>query len=370
MEDPAELAGDILNTHLEEWRRGGGRIVGYTCVATPREIMDAAGILPYRIRALGKPERELADAHLSRFNCGFCRACLQLGLEGTYDFLDGLVENNGCDHLRGMFEDWVYAKRPGFFHYLRVPHIVSEVSLEFFAEELELFREALGRHFQVEITDASLKEAMERNNRTRESLRELFSLREGERPALTGRQALAVILLESSLPPAAFEEYLARFLEKSRGNEVKGYRARLLLAGSATDELELVGEIENVGGLVVCDALCYGTRAFWNLPRLAGDPIHALAEAYLKHLLCPRMFDDYHTRLDYILRAAERAKAEGAVLVYNKFCDLHGVENVRLRMDLEEAGIPVLVLEKEYGSGADLGRIRTRIQAFLERIGG
>jgi benzoyl-CoA reductase/2-hydroxyglutaryl-CoA dehydratase subunit BcrC/BadD/HgdB len=332
--------------------------------------MDAAGILPYRIRALGKPERELADAYLSRFNCGFCRACLQLGLDGTYDFLDGLVENNGCDHLRGMFEDWQYARDPAFFHYLRVPHTVSEEALEFFAEELELFREALGRHFQVEISDASLAEAMERSNRTREGLRRLFSLREGERPALTGRQAMAVILLESSLPPAVFEDYLARFLEESGKNEVRGYRARLLLAGSATDELALVGEIEDVGGLVVSDALCYGTRAFWNLPRIAGDPIHALAEAYLKHLLCPRMFDDYATRLDYVLRTARRARVDGAVLVHNKFCDLHGVENVRLRLDLEEAGIPVLVLEKEYGSGADLGRIRTRIQAFLERIGG
>mgnify|MGYP005838197983 CR=1 FL=1 len=370
MEDPTALASDIIHPYLEEWKRRGGRVVGYACVATPREIMDAAGVLPYRIRALGRPDRELADAYLSRFNCGFCRACLQLGLDGSYDFLDGLVETNGCDHLRGMFENWECAKNPAFFHYLRVPHTTSEEALEFFAEELELFREALGRHFRVEVSDASLAEAMERSNRTREMLHELFSLRERERPALTGHQALAVTLLESSLPPAVFEDYLANFLEASKERELTGHRARLLLAGSATDELELVREIEDVGGLVVSDALCYGTRAFWNLPRLAGDPIHALAEAYLKHLLCPRMFDDYHARLDYILRAAERARVGGAVLVYNKFCDLHGVENVRLRLDLEEAGIPVLVLEKEYGAGADLGRVRTRIQAFLERIGG
>jgi benzoyl-CoA reductase/2-hydroxyglutaryl-CoA dehydratase subunit BcrC/BadD/HgdB len=43
---------------------------------------------------------------------------------------------------------------------------------------------------------------------------------------------------------------------------------------------------------------------------------------------------------------------------------------VSLRMDLEKNGIPVLVLEKDYGSKADTGRIRTRVQAFLEKIGG
>lgn len=363
-------ATELVPSRLREWKEGGGRVVGYTCVATPREIFDAAGILPYRVRALGNPERDHADAYLSRFNCGFCRACLQLALEGAYRFLDGLVETNGCDHLRGMFENWSRAADPGFFHYLKVPHLVTEESLDFFAEELELLRESLASYFQVEIVDSALSEAVRSANRRRERMRELFSLRERKNPAVTGREALQVVLLESTLPPAVFDDLLEDLLDKARGREVTGYRARLLLAGSATDEPDLVGEIEDLGGLVVTDALCYGTRAFWKLPEVDGDPVHALAEAYLRHLLCPRMFDDYPSRLEFILQAAERARVDGAVLVYNKFCDLHGVENVRLRLDLEERGIPVLVLEKEYGSAADLGRIRTRVQAFLERISG
>ncbi len=370
MDEVLSTARELIPSRLREWKESGGHVVGFTCVATPRELFDAAGILPYRVRALGKPERDRADAHLSRFNCGFCRACLQLALEGAYDFLDGLVETNGCDHLRGMFENWQEAVNPGFFHYLKVPHLVTEESLEFFAEELELLRESLSNHFQVEIGDAALSEAVKSANSRRERMRRLFSLRERENPALTGQEALAVLLLESSLPPAAFDDLLENLLQEAEGREIGGYRARLLLAGSATDEPDLVREVEDLGGLVVTDALCYGTRAFWKLPEVEGEPVHALAEAYLRHLLCPRMFDDYPSRLQFILQAAERARVDGAVLVYNKFCDLHGVENVRLRLDLEERGIPVLVLEKEYGSTADLGRIRTRIQAFLERIGG
>jgi len=41
-----------------------------------------------------------------------------------------------------------------------------------------------------------------------------------------------------------------------------------------------------------------------------------------------------------------------------------------LKKDLEEDGIPVMELERQYGPLADAGRIRTRVQAFLERIGG
>lgn len=369
MEEMISYAASILNPRLERWMEEGGKVVGYSCVATPREILDAAGILPYRIRALGTQDREMADAYLARFNCGFCRACLQLGLDGTYDFFDGLVETNGCDHLRGMFENWQYVKKLPFFHYLKVPHLVTEESLEFFVEELELFREHVSEHFQKEVSDSALSEAMARTNRVRAKMRELFSLREKEKPSLYGWEALSLILLESSLPPSEYEDYLDRLISERRDRAISGYRARLLLAGSATDEIALVKEIEDLGGVVVTDALCYGSRAFWNLPQMEGDPIHSLAESYLRHLLCPRMFDDYPSRLRFILDAAERARVDGAVLVYNKFCDLHGVENVRLRMDLEKEGLPVLVLEKEYGAGADVGRIRTRVQAFLERLG-
>ena len=36
--------------------------------------------------------------------------------------------------------------------------------------------------------------------------------------------------------------------------------------------------------------------------------------------------------------------------MHNKFCDVHGVDNVQLRLDLEKRGIRVLQLEKEYGA--------------------
>jgi len=70
-----------------------------------------------------------------------------------------------------------------------------------------------------------------------------------------------------------------------------------------------------------------------------------------------------------VLKMIEQAKVDGVVLFHNKFCDLHGVDNVQLKIALEKEGIPVLTLEKEYSARADLGRFKTRIQAFLERIG-
>ena len=106
MEEIIKQSGIIENDYVKKWKSAGGEVVGYICLATPTEILEAAGLLPYRIRALGASQTDMADARLSRFNCRFCRSCLQLGLEGnadvvvvgaegfTYDYLTHAVNRN------------------------------------------------------------------------------------------------------------------------------------------------------------------------------------------------------------------------------------------------------------------------------------
>ena len=377
MDELLRAADDFRNPHLDSFLEGGGRVVGVSCVSTPRELLDAAGVLPYRLRALGSPARDHADAHLSRFNCSYCRACLQRGLDGSLDFLDGVIETNGCDHLRGMFENWQNAASPRFFHYLRVPHVINDDSLDVFFDELRLLREHLQQQYDVEVSDQKLAAAIRRQNRVRGLLGRLQGLRQRRRPAVSGAEALAVTLAEESMPPAVFEKALERFLEAREHHRLAEPRARLLLAGSATDELDMVRQVEGLGGAVVADALCHGTKVAWRLPtdddtgpdNAGRDPLRALAEAYLTHLLCPRMFAAFAGRRDIMLQMCRSADVHGVVLIHNKFCDLHGVENVNLREALQREGVPVLLLEKEYAAAADQGRIQTRVQAFLERMG-
>jgi benzoyl-CoA reductase/2-hydroxyglutaryl-CoA dehydratase subunit BcrC/BadD/HgdB len=370
MEEIIREAAVLENRYVGEWKKGGGAVVGYTCIATPVEILEAAGVLPYRVRALGSPDTDVADAHLSRFNCSFCRSCLQLGLTGAYDFLDGMIETNGCDHLRGMMENWNYAKGFSFFHYLKVPHIVDEDSIPFFEEDLRLYKKAVEDRFGKAVTDDDLWERIRAQDRIRDNLRKVYELREQANPAITGAEALTIFLLATAVPTGDLELLLQKIIEARKDHAFRSVRARLLLGGAATDEIDFVKEIESLGALVVTDTLCFGARAFWSrgAGRSDGDPIKVLAGTTLGQLLCPRMFGDFKSRERFLYEAVKRARVDGVVLVHNKFCDVHGVENVALRLSLEKAGIPVLQLEKEYGARADLGRMRTRFQAFMERI--
>jgi benzoyl-CoA reductase subunit C len=368
------LSAGFMNEQVERFREEGGHVVGYCCTLTPVEILEAGGLMPYRVKALGHPQTDRADARLSRFNCRFCRACLQLGLDGTYDFLDGLVETNGCDQLRGMFENWQYAAPRPFFHYLKAPHVVTAEALDYFALEVGRFRQAVEAHFEVEITDEALWEVVSRQARIQDKLAWLNAQREQPRPALEGSDALRVTLAGGSVLSQIFEGLLDQLIDASANGGRASRRVRLLIGGAATDEPALLEAIEALGVQLVADTFCHGARAWLPPPGEGepreGDPIRALAERYLRGSRCPRMVDDFERRFKQIHDEAARADARGVILLNNKFCDLHGFDNAMLQRRLEEAGVPVLSLEKDYGSQADLGRMRTRVQAFLERIGG
>ena len=361
---------EIYNDYVKEWKKRGGKVLGYACLITPVELIEAAGLLPYRIKALGNPDTELADGEMSLFNCSFCRACLQLGLDGTYDFLDGLIETNGCDHMRAMFENWQHQKKFEFFQYLKVPHFFRDDSLAYYEGELEILKEAMEKHFSTQVTDQSLEEALRGWEEVRAKWRELSALREMNEPKVSGSEAVALEVKGSSMLSEDFLRLLSQFIEEKKTAPGIRPAARLMLCGPATDEVEWFEEIENMGAVVVADALCFGARAFAQAPAGDGSPMHRLAESYLSSIFCPRMYKEYARRRDLILETARRARADGAIYLYNKFCDLHGVDSVLVRRDLEEAGIPVLVLEKEYSAKADIGRVKTRVQAFMERIGG
>ena len=80
------------------------------------------------------------------------------------------------------------------------------------------------------------------------------------------------------------------------------------------------------------------------------------------------MLGYYKTRFAYVMDVIRKARVDGVVLQNVRFCDLHGAENGIFERDLESAGIPCMRLEREYGPLSETGRIRMRIDAFMERI--
>ena len=370
-EELTEISKTRENHYIKEWKESGKKVIGYVCSYMPEEIFYAADILPVRITGKGVSDTAKADSYLTRVNCSFVRCCLEAAFRGEYDFLDGVAWTNGCDHIRRCYDNWKAKTPHPFMHMLPVPHTLTPEGRQWFKEEVLMLKKAFQEYFQVEVTPEKLAEAVSIYNESRKLLRKLYDLRKADEPPFTGAEILTIVSAGCTIPKTEFNRLLNDILQSAETRPKAGNgKARLLIVGSEMDEPEFMENVEDMGAIVVSDTLCFGTRYFWDLTDENSDAFEALIDRYYHHVPCPRMAGEYPKRLSFIKKQIELTRADGVILEFIKFCDLHGTDNALLKNDLEKAGISTLELERQYGPLADAGRIRTRVQAFLERIGG
>ena len=369
LEEFTDVANTLVNPEMKKWREQGGKMIGYYCCYAPEEIITAAGFLPYRIRATGSKGTELSDAHMSSINCSFCRHSMNLALGGEYDFLDGVVWLNTCDHLRRTYDIWTRKVETPFTHMLSFPRTQGEAQVQWFREELDQYRQSLGKQFGIQVSDERLRDAIKLHNETRRLQRKLYELRKREKPLLTGSEMLAVTVAGTAMPKARYNAMLKELVEEiSKREGIGGYRARLMLVGSIVDDPAYVKIIEDLGGLVVTDSLCYGSRNLWSDVSEEGDPLTALARYHvMERPSCPRIFGCFPKMVEFLNAMIRDFKVDGVISERMQFCDLWGMANYQLTKEFAETKVPLLVMEREYLLGG-IGQLRTRVQAFLETI--
>ena len=366
----------IQSKAVMEWSRAGKKIVGYTCSYTPAEIFHAADILPVRLRGLETDGMEIADAYYGPFVCSFPKCILQLAGKGELSFLDGAIITPGCDAMRRLDECWRKAGDdykgivPDYFYYFDVPHKVEPHGMAWYVQEIRNLIKSVEDHFEVEITDEKLSASIKLYNQGRGLLRELEDLRAGEAVPVSGTQAFAAAVAAVVSPRDEYTQTLEDWLSVVKENTpLENDGKRLLLIGSISDEIDLVELIEeSANAVVVGENLCFGVQYESSLVSEEGDPVAALAAHYLGKSICPRMFGKYKERLALLVEKIKRLKVDGVVMQNIRFCDLHGAENALFERDLEAMGVSCIRIEREYGPLTEKGRIKLRINAFLDRI--
>jgi bzd-type benzoyl-CoA reductase N subunit len=367
----AAAAGSLMNPAIRDWQDQGGKVVGYFCSHTPTEVLMAAGLLPFRMRGTGSTGTDLSDAFFSSINCSFPRHTFNQALSGHYDFLAGLVCVSSCDHIRRVYDNWRRNLSTPFVKIMSLPKKVGNPQVQWYREEISILRDELERHFDVQISDARLRDAIKLRNETRRLQRKLYALRKRPRPPITGAETLAVMVAGTSMPAERYNTLLNDLLEDlSRAEGRNSYRARLMIVGSELDDPDYLEVIEDQGGLVVTDSICYGTRTMWvDVDERAADPAEALARYYIQERpTCPRMNGDQPRRAKFLRDLIQEFQVDGVIGERMLFCDFWCAEHYMNKLDLKEAGVPFLQLDREYITSGK-GQLRTRIQAFLETMG-
>ena len=220
----------LMNPELQAWKDRGGKVVGFFCSTVPEEMFTAAGLMPFRMRGTGSTSTELSDAFFSSINCSFPRHTFNQALCGEYDFLDGLVCINSCDHVRRIYDNWIRNLKTPFVQVMSLPRKVQEPQVDWYYDELNILRGQLQEHFGVEITDACVKDAIRLHNEIRALQKQLYELRKGDKPPITGAETLAVMVAGTAMPRELYKELLQELLDELVQSEGSGR-----LQGAADD---------------------------------------------------------------------------------------------------------------------------------------
>jgi len=355
------------SSYVQAVKEAGMKVVGFFCSYIPLELLDAAGVLPYRIKGISGRDTGPGTTYLSSRVCTFCRNALTLALEEDFSFLDGLLGTNTCDPVRRASQNWTIKNPPSFNEFVHVPRVYREENISWYTAELGRLKSNLETWLGIEIKDGEIREAIESRNRARAILRELSRLRARAEPPISGSEMLAVSVSYQQMPVGDFIEAADKLLSERREMKTDPGRVRVLLAGGMLDDPDYVKFIEDQGLDVVADAMCFGLRSYADDVDLDKPPLEAISERYMLHFPCARMGESFPLRWERILEDYNEYKADGIIYQRLKFCQLWGVDSHNMAPLCEELDMPLLYLEREYGFFST-GQLKTRLQAFTELI--
>ncbi len=359
--------------YAKNWKEKNpdGKVLGYFCTYVPEEILYAANILPVRILGGHEPPH-LATPHMFDMWCPFSRDCLSQGLEGKYDYLDGIMIGQSCLHARHAYAAWEIQIPTPWKYFLVMPNAVrSPRSKPFLAGELEDFTKAVEEWVGRPITDNDLDKGIDIMNTNRRLLKEVYQFRKQDNPPITGTESMTLVWASQLMDKREHNDLLKKLLEEIPNRKLeRDPGVRLMIVGSENDDAPFLKMVESIGGTFVIEDHCTGSRYFWDEVVTDGDRIQSIANRYCDRVPCPSkdwgQGEWKQKRFPHILNLAQDYRVQGVVLMQQKFCDPHEIDIPSLRRILEDNGFPCYFLEFEVT--VPVGQFRIRMEAFLEQI--
>ncbi|THB80722.1 MAG: 2-hydroxyacyl-CoA dehydratase [Desulfobacteraceae bacterium] len=380
-----ELRTDLA-IELEMAKDEGKKVVGCLCSYTPVELILAAKAIPVGLCGSTQAPILKAEEVLSSDQCPKVKATYGRAISGTcplFPLADCILSETTCDGRKKMYE---LLARHAPLQVMDLPQKPDEPeALAHWIAEVEKAKSFLENQLGVSITEQDLKEAVQQGNRRRALLTQLFMTMGASPPPVTGVEFMQIMsklgyyvnydmhitLLERLL------KTLERRIEKSESG-VPGDRPRILWTGlgnslGCSKVLELVEESggvvvcqEGCGGVVVCQEGCGGITRTEDLIDESKDPIHAIAERYLR-VTCACMTPN-NQRFEDLKRLVKEFRIDGVIDLAWQFCQPFEIESFRVgELVKEELKKPFLHVVTDF-STSDVEQLRVRIEGFIEQI--
>ncbi len=363
---------------LMDHKAAGGKVFGTFCVYVPEEVIVAAGGIAVGLCGGSDFSVPTGEQILPRNLCALIKSLVGFKLSGVCPYFqasDIVIGETTCD---GKKKAWEILDEYVPTYVMDLPNSRTAADRELWISELGRFVQKVQEVTGNTVTPERLAEATALLNRKRASLDRLFQLRKARPAPISGLDALLAVQISFYDDPARFTlktnelcDELEKRVQAGQGVAPAGAK-RILYAGTPMPIpfWTISSLIEGAGAVVVAEESCTGTRLLaGGSTAIPGDGVDqqlaAIADRQLQtNCAC---FTPNGARIDDILRLAKEYQADGVIHFSLSFCQPYQLEGIRVQRALQQAGIPVLMLDGDY-TQEQAGQLKTRIEAFVETL--
>jgi len=377
--DVLELLSDYAN-YLREKKDQGKKIIGFMGHDNiPEELLDAAGFIPLKMIFAGNDDlMNASNDYLPPSTCSFAQSCIGLFSlnPSQYNFLnliDQFIVSNHC--VSDICTSEIITK---YFNISRLNFYVSYTqgseALKYFKLELVDIKHQLEKLIGREIRKQDIIESIKKYNSFKKKLSEINDL------DISGSEKLKIFQKAILYGPVILPE-LDDFIQANRENQARKSKnsVDILFTGCSIFIGDyLIDLIEDSGGDIKYFDTWVGEAYFSQVYEEEDitsndDPLDFFVQRFKNNKngdhMVPNYFENKVAQIKEIIKKhqEENGKKLGVINHIIKFCDHINIFQSFLKKELQEEGIQVLNLERDY-SRANRGQLSTRVEAFMEMM--
>jgi len=363
---------------LMDARKEGRKVIGTYCTFVPEELVLAVDGVMVGLCAGADFAMDEVEKLLPRNTCALIKSTFGFKLGRICPYLeacDMVIGENTCDGKKKAYEalDDIVPN----LYVMDMPQMKSEEGKGLLRAEYVKLKARLEELTGKTITRESIKRAIGTVNAKRQAVQRLARLRAADPAPISGLDSLLINQVFFYDNPERFTNSVNKICDEleirvraSEGVKPRGV-TRLLVSGCpmAVPNWKVPAVVESLNAVIVGEESCVGERGCRGNVEGAANDVDGLMDAIVRRYLdidCA-IFTPNAERLEHIKQMAKEYKADGVVLYGLNFCSPYLIEALQVEKELEKAGIPAIRIETDY-SREDTGQIKTRIEAFIERL--
>lgn len=358
---------------VKQVKDSGKPVVGSYCTYFPVELATAAGAAAVSLCSTSGETIPDAEKDLPANLCPLIKSSYGFAITDKcpfFYFSDLVVGETTCDGKKKMYE--LMSDFKDVF-VMELPQSQREIALPLWTSEVKRLGEYIAKKFDVEVTEADIREACRIENDIRDAKKKLAAVMKHDPAPVSGMDLFKVFYGSSfKFDRTTLPEEISAVADKIESEYAAGKmiekKPRIILTGCPIGGVteKVIKAIEDNGGVIVAYESCSGAKSFDENVDLEADDIYeALSRRYL-NIGCSVMTPDTN-RFNLMGELIDEFKADGVVEMTLQACHTYNVESKSIERFVKSKGLPYMSVETDY-SLADVGQLNTRIAAFIEML--